>query len=53
MMLASAFERKRPNIPNNFKRFLDDSYGEVGPVVNQSGYVVLRHFGQLLLENTF
>ena len=52
-MSASAFERGRPSIPNNFKRFLDDSYGEMGPVIDQSGYVVLRHFGQLLLEDAF
>ena len=25
----------------------------MGPVVNQSGYVVFRHLGQLLLEDTF
>ena len=52
-MSASAFERKGPSIPNNFKRFLDDSYREMGPVIDQSSYVVLRHFRQLLLEDAF
>ena len=34
-----------PSIPDDFKRFLDNGYGEMGTVVDQSSYVVFRHLG--------
>ena len=41
------------NLPHNFERLLDNGYGKMGPVVDQSRYVVFRHLGKLLLEDTF
>ena len=40
-------------IPNNFKRFLHDCHGKMGAVIDKTSYVVLWHFGQLLLKDTF
>ena len=41
------------SIPNNFERFFNDSYREMGTVVDQSSYVVFRHLGKLFLKDAF
>ena len=41
------------SLPNYFEGFLDDGDGEMRTVVYQTGNVVFRHFGKLLLKYTF
>ena len=40
------------NIPDDFKRLLDNSHGQMGTVVDQSSNIVFWHFWKLLLEDT-
>lgn len=39
--------------PDNFQRVLDNGYRKMGPIINQSRNIILRHFWKLLLEYTF
>jgi hypothetical protein len=49
----ASFKRTICNASHNFKGFLDYCHGQVCSIVDKTSDVVFRHFGELLLEDTF
>lgn len=50
---AAALEGAVGDAADDLERLLDDGNGEMGPVVDEAGDVVLGHLGELLLEDAF
>ena len=51
-MIGVSVERVT-SLPNYFKGLLDDCHRKVSSVIHETSYVVLWHFRELLLEDTF
>lgn len=49
----AAFEGSIGDAAHDFEGLLDDGDGQMGSIVDESRDVVLGHFGELLLEDTF
>lgn len=52
-MVEGTYETEGGDLPYYFQGLFDNSHGQMGAIVDQPGYIVLRHLGKLLLEYAF